>query len=51
MSLLESRHAIGSAVERRTRGMRTVRSLVGMDVHKETILITAKSKKRNMAPH
>src|SRR5271163_911909 len=40
MSLLESRHAIGSPVERRTTDMQTTRSFVGMDVHKETISIS-----------
>jgi hypothetical protein len=40
MSLLDSRRGFGSPVERRSRDMHTVRSFVGMDVHKETISVS-----------
>jgi hypothetical protein len=49
MSLLDSRHVIGSPVERRTCDMQTVRSFVGMDVHKETISINVAEDGRNGA--
>jgi transposase len=40
LSLLGSGRGFGSPVERRIRAMQTVRSFVGMDVHKETISIS-----------
>jgi transposase len=47
MSLLESGRGFGSPVERRIRDMQTVRSFVGMDVHKETISVSIAEDGRN----
>lgn len=47
MSLLESGRGFGSSVERRIKDLQTVRSFVGMDVHKETISISVAEDGRN----